>query len=102
MKYQELPANGDEFKGKQNINFEYLAATSTSQVTDANLGGTYVLQIQDQPNFISDGDGNNTIYGGRNNDTVTSGNGANLIYEGSGNDSITTGNRQQHNQRRRR
>jgi len=79
------------FHSKSSLTFEYLAATSVSDVTNPFLGNNYVLPTLDQPNFITSGNGNDTIYGGRSNDTIISGNGNDLIYGANGNDSITTG-----------
>jgi len=91
----------DTFSATQNFRFEYMAVTSTGQVTDPSLiynsadgilRSIYILPTLDQPNLITTGDGNDTVYGGQNNDTIIAGIGADSIVGGAGNDSITAGN----------
>jgi Ca2+-binding RTX toxin-like protein len=91
---------GSVFNSQQTFRFQYIAATSINQVIDQSLvyedngrlKEIYVLPTLDQPNLITAGAGNDSIYGGRNNDTITGGDGDNLVVAKEGNDTVTLGN----------
>ncbi|MDE1902082.1 MAG: hypothetical protein KGI37_10640 [Alphaproteobacteria bacterium] len=90
---------GATFNSVQTVEFQYAGVTNSSQVTDPTLvydaGGytkeIYVLPTLDQPNIITAGDGNDTVYGSQSNDTITLGNGNDTVVEGNGNSTITVG-----------
>ena len=85
-----LSTHGFYYHSRANFSFEYIAQTDAAQILYLPLN-TYALQTQDAPYQITLGDGNNIVYGARNNDTITSGNGNSQIYESNGNDLITVG-----------
>ena len=85
-----LSTHGFDYHSKASFSFEYLAQSDPSQTFDLPLN-TYALPTLDTPYDITLGDGNNLIYGGRNNDTIVSGNGNSQIYESNGNDLIAVG-----------
>lgn len=91
---------GSEFLSEQSFRFQYMAVTDVSQVNDPSLvyedGGRlreiYVLPTMDQPNLITAGEGDDSIYGGRSHDTITGGNGNNVVVAKEGDDDVTLGN----------
>lgn len=91
---------GVTFQTTQSFRFMYMDVTDVSQVTDQTLiyeyrgqiRQIYVLPTAGQPSIINSGEGNDIIYGGRSQDTITVGNGNNTIDAAGGNDIVTTGN----------
>lgn len=88
-----------EFNAQESVRFQYMNVTDPSEISASSLvyelNGVlkeiYVLPSLDQPNIITAGDGNNFVYGGRNQDTITLGDGNNYIEGRGGDDVITVG-----------
>ncbi len=88
------------FHTTQTFRFRFMDVTDPNQSTDPRLvyddhglsKQIYLLPTMSQPNIIHSGEGNDTIYGSRNDDTIISGNGDNHIYGYAGNNNITAGN----------
>lgn len=88
-----------DFSASESVRFEFLPLNSAGQLNDTSLfyesngilKEIYTLLTADNPNAIDAGDGNNTVVGGRSNDTIVANDGANSIVGGDGNDSILVG-----------
>ena len=87
------------FSTTQSFRFEYIDVTDPNEVTDPTLvyndhglaKQIYVLPTLSQPSIISSDDGNDTIFGGLNNDSITAGDGNDSVSGDSGDDVVIAG-----------